>query len=335
MSFRRNPILVLIAAVSLAGSLHAADKLKVLLIDGQNNHDWRHTTPVLKWILEDSGRFTVDVSTTPGNAPRPPQAPKADAKDDVKAAYEAAKKKFDEGRDAALAAHADAWKNWRPKFKDYAVVVSNYNGDSWPEDVRKDFVEYVKGGGGFVSVHAADNSFPDWPEYNEMIGLGGWGGRSEKSGPYVYYKDDKVFRDESAGGGGTHGKFHEFVIDVREPEHPIMKGLPAKWKHAADELYGKLRGPGKNLTILATSFADPLNGGTSRHEPLLMTTTFGTGRCFHTALGHGVSTLSGLGFQITLLRGTEWAATGAVTIPAPAAESLPADKAALREPPKQ
>ena len=65
-----------------------------------------------------------------------------------------------------------------------------------------------------------------------------------------------------------------------------------------------------------------------------MTTTFGTGRCFHTALGHGVSTLSGLGFQITLLRGTEWAATGAVTIPAPNPESLPAETVAVHDPPK-
>ena len=73
--------------------------------------------------------------------------------------------------------------DFRPKFADYDVVVSNYNGDRWPKETEKDFEAYVNGGGGFVPVHAANNAFPEWPEYNRMIGLGGWYGRTEKSGP--------------------------------------------------------------------------------------------------------------------------------------------------------
>ena len=53
---------------------------------------------------------------------------------------------------------------------------------------------------GSCPVHAADNAFPEWREYNEMIGLGGWGGRNEKSGPYVRWKDGEIVRDTSKGG---------------------------------------------------------------------------------------------------------------------------------------
>ena len=116
---------------SLAG---AAPVLKALIIDGQNNHNWKATTPILKETLEKSGIFTVDVATTP----------------------------------------AKGTEDFRPKFADYAVVVSNYNGQAWPRETREDFVTFVKNGGGLVIVHAADNSFPNWPEYNEMIGLGGF-----------------------------------------------------------------------------------------------------------------------------------------------------------------
>src|SRR5689334_7364722 len=41
----------------------AQNKIKVIIIDGQNNHDWRETTPVVKKTLEDCGRFTVAVSS--------------------------------------------------------------------------------------------------------------------------------------------------------------------------------------------------------------------------------------------------------------------------------
>jgi hypothetical protein len=46
-------------------------KIRVVIIDGQNNHDWRSTTPLLKKELEDTGRFAVDVSSNlkPGDNP--------------------------------------------------------------------------------------------------------------------------------------------------------------------------------------------------------------------------------------------------------------------------
>lgn len=281
-------------------------KLKVLIIDGQNNHKWAETTPYLKAILEQTGAFTVDVSTTPsalpgkakaGNSAVPPVAP---------ASIVSAEQR------------ANAWAKWRPRFADYDVLVSNYNGEEWPEAVRAALVAYVRDGGGFVSYHAADNSFANWPEYNQMIALGGWGGRKESAGPYLRLRDGAWVKAAEPGPCGNHGPRAEFLVETFAPEHPIMKGLPAKWRHTEDELYNRLRGPAENLSVLGSGFSEI----TKEQEPLLMAINYGKGRVFHTTLGHYVEALNGLGFQVTFARGTEWAATGKVTLPAPAPGEL-------------
>lgn len=275
-------LIVALLLCSLSSTLHAEESapLKVLLVDGQNNHKWEITTPIMKQYYEDCDRFTVDVATSPAK------------KQDM--------------------------SSFRPKFADYDVIVSNYNGDAWPRETQIEFEAFVQGGGGFVSVHAADNSFSDWPEYNEMIGLGGWGGRKKSAGPYVYFSDDELVVDtESGGSGGGHGRQHEFLVKTRDADHPIMRGLPDAWLHTKDELYEKLRGPAKNMKVLATAYADPKHKGSGRDEPMLMTLDYGQGRVFHTTLGHIDYSMRCVGFRATLLRGTEWAATGKVTIPVP------------------
>ena len=212
----------------------------------------------------------------------------------------------------------------------YDVVVSNYNGPLWPEGTREALEEFVRSGGGLVVVHAADNAFPQWKEYNRMIGVGGWGGRTEKDGPYVRFRDGAIVRDASPGRGGGHGRRHEFVVVTRAPEHPIVSGLPSEWMHAKDELYDRLRGPAEAMTVLATAYSAEETNGTGEHEPILMTIDYGEGRVFHTTLGHDTTSMSGLGFQVTLQRGTEWAATGAVTLPGADESAMPRDRAATR-----
>ena len=176
----------------------------------------------------------------------------------------------------------------------------------------------MKNGGGLVSVHAADNAFPGWEAFNEMIGVGGWRGRTERSGPYWYYRDGKLVSDPSPGRSGSHGKRVPFQVTVRDANHPITRGLPRVWMHQGDELYATLRGPGGNMTVLATAYSDPANAGSGRDEPQLMALSYGKGRVFHTTMGHDINALSSVDFVVTFQRGTEWAATGAVTQKIPA-----------------
>jgi len=276
-----------LAAVALAQAPY-----KALIVDGQNGHDWKSTTPVLKKVLEETKLFTVDVATSP---------PK--------------------GEDMS---------GFKPDFAAYDVVVSNYQGDEWPEETKKALVDYVSGGGGLVIYHFACAAFPKWKEYNEMTGLGGWGGRNEKDGPYVRWRDGKVVRDTSPGRGGGHGPMQPFQIVVRNPDHPITKGLPEKFMHVPDELYGWLRGPAKNLTVLATAFAPKERGGSGEHEPLLFTVQYGKGRVFQNALGHTANELKSVAFIATFQRGAEWAASGKVTQQVP--DDFPSpEEASVRE----
>jgi type 1 glutamine amidotransferase len=225
-------------------------------------------------------------------------------------------------------------KSFKPNFAAYRVIVSNYNGEPWSKETEGLLVAFVKVGGGFVSVHAADNSFPKWAEYNQMIGVGGWEGRNEKSGPYLRLRDGKWVHDTTPGVGGHHGQQHAFLVDTRVPEHPIMAGLPAHWMHAKDELYDRLRGPAENVTVLASAMSTKESGGSGEHEPMLMAIQFGQGRVFHTAMGHNngkdLTAQRCVGFITTLQRGTEWAATGKVTQKVPA-DFPTAEKVSLRE----
>jgi type 1 glutamine amidotransferase len=148
--------------------------------------------------------------------------------------------------------------------------------------------------------------------------VGGWYGRQERSGPHVYFDDaGKEIRDTTPGAGGHHGPQHEYPIRIRDTEHPITRGLPSAWMHTKDELYDSLRGPAVDMHILATAHSAPAFDGTGKHEPMLMVIPYGAGRVFHTVLGHADYSMKCVGFQTTLLRGTEWAATGEVTIPVP------------------
>lgn len=268
-----------------------APKIRVVIVDGQNNHNWRATTPHLKKVLEDSGRFTVEVSTGQVKGENVPEG-------SVK---------------------------FPPDLEKYDVVLSNYNGDAWPADFQRNLDTALKNGKiGLVIVHAANNSFGDWKEYNRMIGLG-W--RDNKFGDrlIVDANGKEVRVDKGQGPGSSHGSKHAFQVTVRDSTHPITRDMPKEWMHAADELYHGLRGPASNIHLLATAYSDKKTGGTGEHEPMIWTVTYGEGRVFHTPMGHDLDGMRCLGFIATVQRGTEWAATGKVTLPLP--EKFPsADK---------
>ena len=169
-----------IAIFLLCTSVDAADKLRLLIIDGQNNHNWRAMTPPMKAKLESTGRFVVEVATTPPGG----------------------KKKED-------------WDKFRPDFTKFDVVLSNYNGQPWPAPVNKGLEDFVSGGGGLVIVHAANNAFGGWKEYNKMIALG-W--RNNKYGDRLTVDDSgkTVITPAGKGPGAGHGRQHPFEIIVRD-----------------------------------------------------------------------------------------------------------------------
>src|SRR5262245_9484522 len=151
------------AVITSASPAVAAEKLKVLIIDGQNNHTWQSMTPPMKAELEKTGRFTVEVATTP---------PANSSKDE--------------------------WAKFRPDLSRYDVVLSNYNGELWPDEVQVGLAKFVGNGGGLVIIHAANNAFPQWGEWNRMIGLG-W--RGNDFGDRLTIGDDgKPVRTEKGQG---------------------------------------------------------------------------------------------------------------------------------------
>jgi len=235
-------------------------KIKVLILTGVSNHDWRATTPQLREILERTGRFDVRVN------------------EEVRG-------------------------NTLETFSPYDVLLLNYNdmknsGPWWDESARQALLDFVRNGKGLVSYHASNNAFWGWQEFDKLVG-GNW--------------------RETAG----HAPYHAFTVSLVDREHPITKGMPASFAQR-DELYHRLSLQ-PNIHVLATAFDDPGNChkpgegcGTGKDEPLIWTLSYGAGRVFQTALGHDVKAIESPGFILTLQRGTEWAATGQVTIPVPA-----------------
>ena len=264
----------------LLGGQANADKIRLLLIDGQNNHNWQGTTPILKDYLVGTGRFDVDVATTP-----PHGAP------------------------------ADAWNGFRPDFKRYRAVLSNYNGQDWPQEVQTAFEAYMAEGGGLVIFHAANNPFRTWDAWNKMVGLS-WQGPD--FGDRITVDDSgKVIRTPKGQGPGAGHDHRAYMLTVRDPHHPILRGLPAKWTHGNDELYKGQRGPGLNMDILATAYSDAAQGGSGANEPLVYTVTYGKGRVFVSLLGHDVSSAALPDTLLLIGRGAQWAAKSRITLSAP------------------
>jgi uncharacterized protein len=286
MVLMRRVVVSGFALVATLGVLAAgaAEPIRVMILDGESAgpyHEWPVVTRALEQILAEAGLFEVTVVT----------APRA-------------------GGD---------FEAFAPEFSDYDTVVLNYDAPDgrWPAALEASFERYVREGGGVVAVHAANNAFPGWDAYNVMLGVGGWRGRDETAGPYWYFEDGELVRDDSPGPAGSHGRREPFAVTVRDERHPITRGLPRVWMHGEDELYAHLRGPGENMRVLATAWSDPANNGSGRHEPQLFALSYGSGRVFHTALGHDLRAISSQGFVVTLQRGTEWTATGDVTQPVP------------------
>jgi type 1 glutamine amidotransferase len=279
---KRRSLLCLVGTMMLclvAGSNAAAERqIKVLLIGGQNNHNWAKSTPFMKKLLDKAGHFATDVYNTPGKNAEP-----------------------------------SAWDAWQPRFSDYDCVLLDYNGQMWPDRVKKDFVDYVRNGGGVLVIHAANNSFRGWLEYEQMVGLL-W--RPPTYGTSLYVTDTgEVVREAPGKGRGMgHGSQYDWEMTTRDNSHPITAGMPSKWMHKKDELYHGQRGPAENVSILLTAFSDPEGPrrGTGKHEPIVWWIPYGKGKVVTNVMGHvgELQCMQCVGFKVLLYRSCEWLATG-------------------------
>ena len=270
-------------------------RVNALIVDGFSNHDWRKTTAFIASTLEETGIFSVDVTSTPSEP------------------------------------SAEDWGQWRPRFADYDVVILNWNNIRqtdlrWPQAVERELEAYVRGGGGMLAFHSANNAFPHWPEFNRMIGLG-W--RAKDRGVALQLDADGTIRRIPPGEGErtSHGPRQDTVV-IRLNDHPITHGIPQRWLTPDIEVYTFARGPAEALTVLTYG----RHVETDSYWPLEWVVSYGQGRVYSSSFGHIWATDVGIpdrvlcvGFQTSLIRAAEWLATGAVSYPVP--DNFPAEDA--------
>jgi type 1 glutamine amidotransferase len=240
------------------------ERLQALIITGQNPHDWKGTTPLLRKALEDTEKFEVRVV-----------------------------EEFRGGTPEMLAP--------------YGLIIMNYY-DGRPvnrfgERAENAISEFVRSGKGLVLYHLSLGSFDGWTDYEKMSG-GNW-----------------------RPNQGHHSAAHDYALEIKDSENPIMSGLKSPLMIKNDELFANLRWqPEGSYHVLATAYDDhslyaprdtQAKPGAGTNEPILWTTQFGKGRVFVTALGHDPENTETAAFKITFARGAEWAASGKVTIPVP------------------
>ncbi|HEX4343539.1 MAG TPA: ThuA domain-containing protein [Verrucomicrobiae bacterium] len=290
-------VIVVLVAAHLTASAAETNKIKILIVDGFSNHDWKQTTALIKGILQPTGLFDVSVSTTPATTNSPD------------------------------------WDKWRPKFSDYDVVIQTYNdlhgGAMWPREVQVAFENFVTNGGGFFDFHAANNSFAKWPAYNEMIGLG-WRNKDFGWAITIDTNENLVRIPAGEGLGTSHGAQTNVVIH-RLGEHPIHAGFPRSWQTPHLEVYYYARGPAKNIEVLSYGF-DP---HTRMYWPTEWTVTYGKGRVYSATFGHvwkgdvQPEAMRCAGVQTVMVRALQWLAKRSVDYPVPP-DFPAADKLSIR-----
>src|SRR5438270_3427336 len=185
-------IICIIGGLAFAQQPSAAPpKIAVLIVTGQNGHNWRGTTPLLRKILEDTGKFEVRVTEEfRGTGP------------ETLAPYDLVVLNY--------------FERGRPELR-------------WGDRANSAFLDFVRSGKGVVVYHFSMAAFDGWTEY-EKLSAGNW-----------------------RPNNGHHSAPHDFVVDIKDQEHPITKGLKLSFPQPHDELYGNLRWqPAGAYHVLAT-----------------------------------------------------------------------------------
>lgn len=167
----------------------------------------------------------------------------------------------------------------------YDVIVLNYYDLKptlrWGERAENALLDHVRSDKGLLRFHWAIGAFDGWAEYEKMCG-GKW-----------------------RPNHGDHSASHDFSVDIKDPDHPVTRGMKASLFQPNDELYANLNWqPEGSYHVLATAWDDPsipLYQGRARprpglHQPMLWTVQYDKGRVFTTALGHDTAAMKSIGF---------------------------------------
>ena len=261
----------------------AEKRLKVLIISGQNSyeHDWTGVNNMLRTLMQDTKRFDVRITED-----------------------------FDHGDLATL--------------KGYDVVLLNYSSrwnyadpkqHVWTPEAFKALYDYVRQGGGLVAYHSSFTWGRDIPEYKKLVGATMEPGSSRRAPPGAF-PVHLVDRSHPITAG-----MREFVWTYNDDMYTNMSFAPdAKihvlaTAHDSSAAYNpKLTGPKYPASAYTPEKLKAMKGMDADH-PQIWTTEYGSGRVFSITLGHDEVSLHFQPLQSLILRGTEWAATGKVTLP--------------------
>ena len=261
--------------------------IRVLILSGQNNHDWRTTTPCLRQLLLNTGRFDVRVNEEPTGMTAQTLA----VYDVVVLDYNGPR--WGPTAEAALSSFVRSGKG--------LVVV---HGANWA------FSGLVVLGTHHIPTGIVE---PAWPEYKEMVG-GVWSDHAPASGHAPRHKFLVNIIDPNQPI--TAGLPSSFAAD--DELYHNMHMVPGV--HVLATAYDDPRSApptGAKSPPASAGWPHLDMSPTGKNEPLLWTVHYGKGRTFYTALGHDVKAEEMPGFSTTFVRGAEWAATGKVKAPPP------------------
>lgn len=258
--------------------------VKVLIITGENSyeHDWTGVNTALRNAFLDSGRFDVriieDFSTATAETLEP--------------------------YDVVLINYLGRW---------------NYTDEDekrWGPVAEKALFDYVEQGGGVVVYHASFNmGSPSWPEFERLAG--------GTMRPYH---------------GSRKAPPHAFQVHITDQDHPVTSGMREYYWALMEDMYTNLYWhPDAEINVLATAYEsadmyEPAKAGPkyppekytdeklaamegmNAENPVVWTVEYGEGRVFCITMGHGPDALQFEGTRGLVVRGTEWAATGNVSV---------------------
>ena len=243
-------ITALLSVMLVTVSLHAAPK-KLLVVTTTTG--FRHSSiPTLERVLTqlgtDSGEFTVDLVQQP---PGKPANVRRDATDEEKAAFNAAESKWEETLKTTLQ------KLSPESLKNYdAVVFASTTGDL-PIPDPQGLLDWVRQGHAFIGIHAASDTFHNWPGYIDMLG----------------------------GEFAHHGPQVSVECLNEDPQHPANAKLDKTWTISQEEIYQFKNYDATKVHDLLIMDKHPETQADG-HFPVSWCKTYGDGRVFYTSLGH-------------------------------------------------